>query len=96
MDELRSYGKVIPLGSLVLKDFLLYIMASMLLNSAQLNASVNWTHNPPTQEELDRGATTITETLNFVPEIGETSYTAFYRTCQLLAKQIVGMMEQAW
>jgi len=64
--------------------------------SATVNASVNWTHNPPTQEQLDRGPTVIAENINFVPEIGETSMTAFYRTNQALAKQIVDMMEQPW
>jgi len=64
--------------------------------TAQLNASVNWTHNPPTADELDRGPTVIGEALNFVPEIGETSQTAFYKTCYLLAKQVVGMMERPW
>lgn len=64
--------------------------------SATLNVSVNWTHNPPTSEELDRGSTTISEMVNFVPEIGETSETAFYRTCELLARQIVDMMEKPW
>ena len=64
--------------------------------TAQINASVNWTHNPPTKEELDRGFATIAETVNFVPEIGESSMTAFYRTNQALAKQIVDMMEKPW
>lgn len=64
--------------------------------TATINASVSWTHNPPTQEEIDRGPTVIGETVNFVPELGETSMTAFYRTNQALAKQIVDMMEQPW
>jgi Lipopolysaccharide-assembly len=63
---------------------------------ATINASVSWTHNPPTQEELDRGSTWISENINFVPEIGETSMTAFYRANQSIAKQVVDMMEQAW
>ncbi len=63
---------------------------------AMLNASVSWTHNPPTEEDLDRGPTIIAENFNFIPEIGETSETAFYRTNQALAKQIVDMMEKAW
>lgn len=64
--------------------------------TATMNASVSWTHNPPTQEEVDRGPTVIGETVNFVPELGETSLTAFYRTNQALAKQVVDMMEQPW
>ncbi|MGE3818474.1 MAG: hypothetical protein AB7I30_03500 [Isosphaeraceae bacterium] len=64
--------------------------------TAQINASVNWTHNPPLKEELDRGPTVIAETVNFVPEIGETSMAAFYRTNQILARQIADMMENPW
>jgi hypothetical protein len=64
--------------------------------SATINVNVSWTHNPPTAEELDKGPTLIAEVINFVPEIGETSMTAFYRTNQALAKQIVDMMEQPW
>ncbi|MFO0908551.1 MAG: LPS assembly lipoprotein LptE [Isosphaeraceae bacterium] len=65
--------------------------------TATLNATVNWTHNPPTAEELAPGhATIVAESVNFVPEIGETSETAFYRACQALAKQIVDMMESPW
>lgn len=64
--------------------------------TAQINASVNWTHNPPSKEELDRGPTVISETVNFVPEIGETSSAAFYRTNQQLARQIADMMENPW
>ena len=64
--------------------------------TATLTAGVNYTHNPPTPEELDRGPTIISETVNFVPEIGETSQTAFYRANQLMARQIVDMMESPW
>jgi hypothetical protein len=64
--------------------------------TATINASVNWTHNPPTKEELDRGPTVVSETINFIPEVGETSLTAFYRTNQALAVQIADMMEQPW
>jgi len=63
---------------------------------AMLNVSVSWTHNPPTQDDLDRGPTLISEFFNFIPEIGETSKSAFYRTNQVLAKQIVDAMEKAW
>ncbi|GAC1463735.1 MAG: hypothetical protein NVSMB9_01540 [Isosphaeraceae bacterium] len=64
--------------------------------TAQINASVRWTHNPPTLEDFERGPTVIAETVNFVPEVGETSMGAFYRTNQALAKQIVDMMEKPW
>jgi hypothetical protein len=63
---------------------------------ALVNVTVNWTHNPPSKEELDRPPTVIGETINFVPEVGESSSAAFYRTNQALAKQIVDMMEKAW
>lgn len=63
---------------------------------AQLSCAVSWYHNPPTEEELDRGPMTVAENVNFVPEIGETSETAFYRANQWLAKQVVDAMEQPW
>jgi hypothetical protein len=63
---------------------------------AQLNCSINWYHNPPNEEELERGPTTFYENINFVPEIGETSMTAFYRANQVLAKQVVDAMEKPW
>jgi hypothetical protein len=63
---------------------------------ASLSAAVNWTHNPPLEEELDRPPTIVTENVNFVPEIGETSMTAFYKANQRMAQQIVDMMEKAW
>jgi hypothetical protein len=65
------------------------------LNST-IAVSVKWTHNPPTEAEKTRGNTIIAETVNFVPEVGETSLTAFYRVNQRLAAQIVDMMEQSW
>jgi Lipopolysaccharide-assembly len=64
--------------------------------TSTVNATVRWTHNPPLKEELDQQPTVVAETVNFVPEVGETSMTAFYRTNQALAKQIVDMMETAW
>jgi hypothetical protein len=64
--------------------------------TAMVNTTVNWTHNPPTEAELQRGPVVVGDVLNFVPEIGETSMTAFYGTCQRLATQIVDMMEEPW
>ena len=65
--------------------------------TATINVTVNWTHNPPTQEELiPTHPTVVAEAINFTPEIGESSSSAFYRTSQALAKQIVDMMEKAW
>ena len=64
--------------------------------TTQMNAGVKWTHNPPLKEEIEAVPTIIAETINFVPEVGESSMSAFYRTNQALAKQIVDMMEMAW
>ncbi len=64
--------------------------------NASVNATVNWTHNPPTEAEQKRGPVIVSDMVNFVPEVGETSMTAFYQTCQRLATQIVDMMEQPW
>jgi Lipopolysaccharide-assembly len=66
----------------------------------ELNASIivqtNWTHNPPTEIESARIPTTISETINFVPEVGETTLSAYNHVIQSIAKQIVDMMEQPW
>ena len=61
-----------------------------------VQATVRWTHNPPRESEKNAPPVIIGETVNFVPEIGETSETAFYRTNQNLATQIVDMMEHPW
>ncbi len=58
--------------------------------------SVKWVHNPPTEAEKATAATVVAETVNFVPEVGETALTASYRVNQRLAAQIVDMMEQPW
>ena len=64
--------------------------------NATINVSVKWTHNPPTEAEKNRPPTIVSETVNFVPEVGESALTAFYRVNQRLAAQIVDMMEQPW
>jgi len=64
--------------------------------NATVSVAVEWTHNPPTEAEKSRPPTTVSETVNFVPEVGETALTAFYRVNQRLAAQIVDMMEQPW
>ncbi|MGB0066728.1 MAG: LPS assembly lipoprotein LptE [Isosphaeraceae bacterium] len=64
--------------------------------NATVNVTVKWTHNPPTEAEKSMPTTIIAETVNFVPEVGETALTAFYRVNQRLAAQIVDMMEQPW
>ena len=64
--------------------------------NATVSVVVKWTHNPPTEAEKSKPPTTVSETVNFVPEVGETALTAFYRVNQRLAAQIVDMMEQPW
>jgi hypothetical protein len=64
--------------------------------NATINVSVTWTHNPPTDLEKARLPTVVAETINFVPEVGETSLSAFNHVIQSIAKQIVDMMEQPW
>jgi hypothetical protein len=59
-------------------------------------ASVKWVHNPPTEAEKAKAPTVVSETVNFVPEVGETALTASYRVNQRLAAQIVDMMEKPW
>jgi hypothetical protein len=61
-----------------------------------INVAVMWTHNPPTEIEDKRQSTIVTETINFVPEVGETTLSATNHVIQSLAKQIVDMMEQPW
>ena len=36
------------------------------------------------------------ETINFIPEVGETTLSAYNHVIQSIAKQIVDMMEQPW
>lgn len=61
-----------------------------------INVSVNWVHNPPTEVEKNREPTMVSETMNFVPEVGETTLTATTKVNARLAAQIVDMMEQPW
>ncbi|AGA30881.1 LPS assembly lipoprotein LptE [Singulisphaera acidiphila] len=64
--------------------------------TATMQVSVNWIHNPPLDYERNRDPTVVSETTYFAPELGETTTTAFYRTSQNLATQIVDMMEEPW
>jgi hypothetical protein len=64
--------------------------------SATVTVSVKWVHNPPLDREKDVQPTIVAETVNFVPEIGETAMTGFYRANQKIAQQIVDMMETPW
>lgn len=66
----------------------------------ELNGTITimakWTHNPPTEVERRRAPTMIMDTVNFIPQIGESTSTAYYMLNQRLAQQIVDMMEQPW
>jgi hypothetical protein len=63
---------------------------------AWVQASVRWIHNPPLEAELNAPPTIVGETVNFIPEVGETAQAGFYKTCQNLATQIVDMMDVPW
>jgi hypothetical protein len=56
---------------------------------------VTWTDNKA-EEKKPPNPAVVAETFNFYPEIGETTQTAYYRTCEKLAIQIVNMMEEPW
>jgi hypothetical protein len=68
--------------------------------NATLTASVSWTDNRAKKvigdPIMNNGAMTVTTIYNFFPEVGETSEAAFLRSCQSMAKEIVGAMEQKW
>ena len=57
---------------------------------------INWRHNPPLESEKNQQPTQITESLPYVPELGQTTLTAFQQVTENIAKQIVDMMEQPW
>ena len=61
-----------------------------------INVMVKWTRNPPTEIEDKLPATLVTETWNFVPEVGDSTLTATNHVVISLAKQIVDMMEMQW
>ena len=64
--------------------------------TATLYANVKWTHNPPLEKEALADPVQVAATVNFVPEVGETSMTAFLEANQKIATQIVDMMEEPW
>ena len=64
--------------------------------NAMMTVYVNWTHNPPTEFEEKRPPTLVTEVNNFIPEVGETTLSAYMQIVQSIAKQMVDMMEQPW
>jgi hypothetical protein len=53
-------------------------------------------HNPPKESEKNLPPTAITETLPFVPEVGQTTLSSLQQVTENIAKQIVDMMEQPW
>jgi hypothetical protein len=61
-----------------------------------ITIQVKWMHNPPSDAELNALPTVVTETINWVPEVGETVLSAHNHITQSLAKQIVDMMEKPW
>jgi hypothetical protein len=64
--------------------------------NAIMTVWVKWKHNPETEREKTQLPTAITEVNNFIPEVGETTLSAYYQITQNIAKQIVDMMEQPW
>ncbi len=64
--------------------------------SSMMTVWVNWKHNPPQESEINQQPTQVTESLNFVPEVGQTTMTSFQQVTENIAKQIVDMMEQPW
>ncbi len=64
--------------------------------STTISVWVNWKHNPPNELEKNQVPTLITDTFQFVPEIGQTTLTSFQQSSENVAKQIVDMMEKPW
>jgi hypothetical protein len=64
--------------------------------STTISVWINWKHNPPSESEKNQQPTLITDTFQFVPEIGQTTLTSFQQSSENIAKQIVDMMEKPW
>ena len=64
--------------------------------STTMTLWITFRHNPPKESEKNMQPTAITETLQFVPEIGQTTLSSFQQVTENVAKQIVDMMEQPW
>lgn len=62
--------------------------------TATLTVAVTWTDNRSSKKPPD--PVVVSEIVNFIPEIGESSQAAFQKACDKLARQIVGMMESQW
>ncbi len=65
-----------------------------------LTANVRWTDNRTKKDVgdpiINNGMMSVTTIYNFFPEVGETSEAAFLRSCQMMAKELVGAMEKKW
>jgi hypothetical protein len=61
-----------------------------------LTVWVDWKHNPPLESEKSRPPAAITDSFQYVPEIGQTTLTSFEQSTENIAKQIVDMMEKPW
>lgn len=59
-------------------------------------ATVSWTDNRVGDARKVNAPAAVSSTVNFFPEIGESTEAAFYRVNQELAQQIVNMMEERW
>jgi hypothetical protein len=64
--------------------------------STMLTVWINLKHNPPLESEKDQQPAAITDSFQFVPEIGQTAMTSFQQSTENIAKQIVDMMERPW
>jgi hypothetical protein len=61
--------------------------------NAKLTVAVTYA---PTNASKRPEPVVVSETVNFIPEIGESSQAAFQKACDRLALQIVSMMEEKW
>jgi Lipopolysaccharide-assembly len=64
--------------------------------ATMLTVWINLKHNPPLETEKDQQPAAITDSFQFVPEIGQTAMTSFQQSTENIAKQIVDMMERPW
>jgi len=64
--------------------------------STTMTVWIGFKHNPPKESEKTLPPTAITETLQFVPEIGPGTLASFQQVTENIAKQIVDMLEQPW
>lgn len=64
--------------------------------STTMTIWISFKHNPPRESEKNIQPTVIMETLQFVPEIGQTTMSSFQQVTENIAKQIVDMMEKPW